>query len=106
MKKYAVIIGLVFTSLVFASCGLKGGTIEVINDSAYNASIAVYQGITPVTETKTAAPGKKATFSIEENGTYNVVANFLSGSGFKDTKRIDGIVLSGGMTKTVPVKPD
>jgi len=106
MKKYAVIIGLVFTSLVFASCALKGGTIEVINESTYNASIAIHQGIMPVTETKTAGPGKKIMFSIEEDGTYNVEAIFLSGSSTKGHHKQEGITLLGGTIKTVRVKPD
>ena len=102
MKKYAVILGLVFTSLVFATCALKGGTIEVINDSSFNASIAVYQGLIQVTDFETVAPGKKTTFIIEQNGTYTVNAIFSSspkGHGSGEA------TLLGGNTVTVKVKP-
>jgi len=108
MKKYAVILGLVFTALVFVSCKLeKGGTIEVINDhSTYNASIAVYQGLVQVTTAETVTPGGKVTFSIEEDGTYTVNANFyqtlpdFTGNGRKE------VVLSGGNKVTVHIEPN
>jgi len=101
MKKHAVIIGLVFTSLVFASCTLKGGTIEVINEGSYSASIAVYQGIVPVTGSKTASSGSKVIFIIEEDGTYTVNAIYSNPAGHGSAKA----VLLGGNTVTVKVKP-
>ena len=102
MKKYAVIFGLVFMALVFASCALKGGTIEVINNSAYTASIAVYKGLVQVTALETAAPGKKVIFSIDEDGSYTINAIFSSnpiGHGSGEA------VLLGGNKVTVNVKP-
>ena len=76
------------------------------NDSTLTASIVVHKGAVPVTTAETAAPGKKVTFSIDEDGTYNVVAAFFSGTTPKGSDSKDGIVLSGGTTKTVNVKPD
>ena len=102
MKKYAI-IGLVFAALVFASCALKGGTIEVTNGSAdFDASIAVYKGLVLVTDFQTATPGKKVTFSIEEDGAYTVNAIFSStppghGSG-------EAVLLGGNKVK-VSVTP-
>ena len=105
MKKHAIIFSLIFTVFVFASCGLKGGTIEVKNDSTYTASIVVNKGSVPVTDLKKADPGKTVTFSIVEDGTYIIDAAFFSGT----TPKGHGsgtAVLSGGTTKTVTVKPD
>jgi hypothetical protein len=108
MKKHVKIIGVVFAILVFASCKLeKGGTIEVINDSDYNASITILKGIMPVDggAEKRATAGGKVTFSIGEDGTYNVNANFyetlppFAGHGTGEA------VLSGGNIVTVRVKP-
>jgi len=108
MKKY-VIIGLVFAALAFASCKLgKGGTIEVINDSKdYYASITVLKGLSPVDGglEQRAAPKGKVTFSIEEDGTYTVNANFyqtlpvFTGNGKGEA------VLLGGNKVTVHVQP-
>ena len=107
MKKYAV-TALVFAALVFASCKLEtGGTIEVINDSTYIASIDIMQGkdgMVPVAETKKANPGETATFSIDEDGTYTVNAVFLDESGTKGHGKGEA-VLSGGNKVTVRVKP-
>ena len=106
MKKYAVILGLVFTALVFSSCALKGGTIEVTNGHPTDyASITILKGLSPVDVEQRAAPGKKVTFSIEEDGTYTVNANFykalpdFTGHGTKEA------VLLGGNTVTVTVRP-
>ena len=110
MKKYAV-IALVFTALVFASCKLeKGGTIEVINDSTFIASIDIMQGkdgIVPVVEAKRAnANGGTATFSIDEDGTYTVNAVFLDQQLVPNKDHGKGeAVLSGGNKVTVHVKP-
>ena len=101
MRKYAV-IGLVFAALVFSSCMLKGGIIEVTNGSTYDASIAVYKGLVQVTGFQTATPGKKVTFSIEEDGAYIVNAIFSSnpkGHGSEEA------VLLGGNKVTVKVTP-
>jgi len=89
---------------VFASCNLntKGGTIEVINDGDYDVSVQIMKGITPVTETqKATANGGKATFTIDEDGTYTVNAVTLNPAGH-DSK---DVTLSGGTIKTVHVKP-
>jgi hypothetical protein len=106
MKRCAVIFSLIFTVLAFASCAVKGGTIEVTNGSDFTASIVIHKGAVPVTTAETAAPGKKVTFSIDEDGTYNVEAAFFSGSASIGHKTQGGIVLSGGTTKTVNVKPE
>jgi len=103
-------IALVFTALVFASCKLeKGGTIEVINDSTYIASIDIMQGkdgIVPVVEAKRAdANGGTATFSIDEDGTYTVNAIFLDQEFATKGHGKGEAVLSGGNKVTVHVKP-
>jgi len=102
MKKYAI-IGLVFAALAFATCKLeKGGTIEVTNGSTYEASIAVYKELVQVTDFRTAAPGGKVTFTIDEDGTYIVNAIFSSNpKGHGDKKA----VLSGGNKVSVSVTP-
>jgi len=101
MRKYAV-IGLVFAAFVFASCALKGGTIEVTNGSTYEASIAVYKELAQVTASETVAPGNKVSFSIEEDGAYTVNAIFSSnpiGHGKAEA------VISGGNKVSVSVTP-
>jgi hypothetical protein len=102
MKKYAVIIGLLFTALVFSACMLKGGTIEVINDSPYNASIAIYQNVVQLSDFETIAPDKRATFLFDENGTYTVNAIFLTDPKLHGSREA---VLLGGNTVTVKVRP-
>jgi len=116
MKKYAVILGLVFTAFLFASCKLeKGGTIEVINDHTDNASIYIMKGnggTEPVVVPATAgANGGTATFSIDEDGDYTVNAIFYSGptpppigqfTGHGDKKAH----LSGGNKEIVHVMPN
>jgi len=114
MKKYVVILGLVFTVLVFASCKLeKGGTIEVKNgDSDYYASIRIVNADDnyPVAggEEKRAAPGETVTFIIGEDGTYIAEATFsldpTQGS-FVGHGRSKKITLSGGNKETVSVEP-
>jgi hypothetical protein len=101
MRKYAV-IGLVFAALIFASCALKGGTIEVTNGhSTYNASITILKGLLPVDGglEQRAAPNQKVTFSIEEDGTYTVNAVFYSGSNpkdnMKDVEQKEAVLLGG-----------
>ena len=112
MKKYAVILGLVFTALVFASCKLeKGGTIEVINDhNTYDASIYIMKGrggteLVDIPATAR-ANGGKATFHIDEDGTYTVNAVFLDEQSVPNQGHGTGeAVLSGGNKVTVHVKP-
>ena len=113
MKKY-VIIGLVLAALASVSCKLdtteKGGTIEVINDSSYNAYIEIMKGITPVAEAKTANSKGKVTFIIEEDGTYTVNALFYSGQNLPPGGEFTGhgdkvAVLIGGNKETVHVQP-
>jgi hypothetical protein len=100
MKKRLILFSLVSAVLAFASCKLeKGGTIEVTNGhNTYTASITIMKGLSPVDGglEKRAAPNEKVTFSIEEDGTYTVNANFyetlpvFTGHGAKE------VVLSGG----------
>jgi len=107
MRKYAV-IGLVFAALVFASCALKGGTIEVTNGHPTDyASITILKGLLPVDGglEKRAAPNEKVTFSIEEDGTFIVNANFyktLPGFTGHGTEKA---VLLGGNKVTVKITP-
>jgi len=100
--RVAVCAAVCAAAFVFASCGLKGGTIEVINDSKTDASVQIMKGITPVTGIQKAdANGGKTTFTIGEDGTYTVNAVTINPAGH-DSK---DVTLSGGTIKTVRVKP-
>ncbi|MDR2576390.1 MAG: hypothetical protein LBC52_08120 [Treponema sp.] len=104
MKKRLIFFSLVFAVLAFASCKLeKGGTIEVTNGSNFEASIAVYKELVQVTAQEKAAPGKKITFSIDEDGTYNVDAIFINGNVLSHGR--EKAVLSGGNKESITVKP-
>jgi len=118
MKNF-LITGLVLAvTLVFAACGEKekGGTIEVVNDSdalTANFSISKFnilkptEVLTPLATKEGIAPGAKATFSVDEDGTYSITGTFYSplapaltspGELGKTTN------VSGGGTQTVRMK--
>jgi len=110
MKKYAI-LGLVSAALVFASCALKGGTIEVKNNTSNNALIYIMQGDVPVVaEESLPANGGTKTFSFDEDGTYTVNAIFYIGSNPPPEGVFNGhgdkkAVLLGGNKVSVSVKP-
>jgi len=103
MKKRLIFFSLVSAVLAFTSCAVKGGTIEVTNGSDFEASIAVYKELVQVTAQEKAAPGKKVTFSIDEDGTYNVDAIFINGNVLSHGR--EKAVLSGGNKESITVKP-
>jgi hypothetical protein len=105
MKKHLIFLSLVLAAFTFASCAVKGGTIEVKNGSNLEAYIAVYKGIVQVTASEKAAPGNKVTFSIDEDGTYIINALFHN-DGTDDLYHGSGeAVLIGGNKVSVTVKP-
>jgi hypothetical protein len=106
MKRCVIIFSLIFTVLAFASCGVKGGTIEVINKGPDSASITVLKGLLPVDGgmEQRVTPNGKATFSIDEDGVYTVNANFYQTLPAFTGNAREEVVLSGGNKVTVNVK--
>jgi len=108
MKKRLILFSLVSAVFVFASCAVKGGTIEVTNGhNTYTASITIMKGLSPVDGglEQRAAPNEKVTFSIEEDGNYTVNANFYETLPVFTGHGTEEAVLLGGNKVSVKVTP-
>jgi hypothetical protein len=93
---WVAVVGVLLTGL--ASCGEKGGYIEVTNAYSESADIVISgpynraQGYI--------AAGSTKTFAVDENGSYLVAARFLGLLGGVDSAEVD---VSGGATVKVTV---
>jgi len=107
MKKYAI-IGLILTALVFASCGEKGGNIEVTNDSSeYTAKIAISRGWIPLKTVKNGyvEPKQTGSFYLDEDDVYHLDVDFHKGYDTKFGPLITPQFVAGGDTIKLTVLP-
>jgi len=100
MKSFIKLIGVALAAavvLMLASCGEKGGTIEVTNNQTVPSLVNVYTGLIPGTDVKTIGAGETEKWIFEEDGTYTVTA--VPPLGFTKS-----VTLLGGKTEKVSVK--
>jgi hypothetical protein len=114
IRLLGVLIALVLVfgfTVPLSSCGIRGGTIIVENNSDRSESVDLVKGrrsgntITDVKEkgSATIPPGASKKFHVNEDGSYHVMYYAYRGSSWGYQLTAESVSVSGGDTVTVRI---
>jgi hypothetical protein len=97
MKSFIPLLALA-AAFMLASCGIKGGTIEVTNGTSETIEVSVTKGATPGVPNTKITPKATEKWVFAEDGTYTVcVLHQLEPK---------TVILMGGRTEKVTINPE